>query len=58
MMVREISSTKWGRTFVDVRLYADYLECWHNYMLDKKKRKIPCGVSHTVYPDGRVKEYG
>lgn len=61
MMNREVSSTKWGRTFVNVRLYADYLTSWHNLAAEgslSEEKRLPSGISHTVYPNGKTRRYG
>lgn len=60
-MNRDISSTKWGRTFVDVGLYLRYMVSWHNHIASDARpfsQRLPLGLSHTVYPDGRIEIYG
>jgi hypothetical protein len=49
------STTKWGRTFVDVALYLRILQAKENQ--ERPIYKIAKFISRTAYPNGVVKHY-
>lgn len=55
-MERVTSMTKWGKTFIDYGLYANYLTAKRARM-DMGDNNSPIGkpnIAKTVFPDGRT----
>jgi hypothetical protein len=48
-MLKEKSSTKWGRTFIDSELYEKYKQAWLEAD-PKPSIRVARGISHTIYP--------
>lgn len=54
-MNHEQSTTKWGRTFVNLALYLRILQAKEQQ--DRPVYKIAKFISKTAYPNGIVKHY-
>jgi hypothetical protein len=55
-MKREMSSTKWGRAFINEPLIALVREAWLN-ATSRPQAKLAKHISKTAYPDGTEKHY-
>lgn len=55
-MNKNISSTKWGRVYVNEELIQRLREIWLNE--PRRSCKIASGVAYTVYPNGNYTRKG
>lgn len=55
-MEREQSTTKWGRCFVNERLFFAYKRAWLE-LEDKPRHSVAKNISKTIYPDGTEHHY-